>query len=331
MRHFPIFVDMDRAHVVLSGGGDAALAKLRLILKTRARVTVHAAHPAAELRNWATQGRLTLTDAPLNAGALAGATLVYAADEDVRRDARTAALAQAAGVLCNIVDDLDGSAFITPAMVDRAPLTIAIGTEGAAPMLARKIKAELEERLPAATAALTRAAQAFRPEAEALPHGRARREFWADWFDHEGPAALAAGSDLPDALRDLRDRHLAGWTRAARITLSFTGSPDPDLMTLKARKALAAADVVVHDAAIAPAVLELARREAKFVSLSGTPEVPPLHALLAGETRGGAHVLYLGATSLPQTLVAACRATGIDTQIIPGLPAQDTAELRETA
>ncbi|MBT9382467.1 siroheme synthase [Pseudooceanicola sp. CBS1P-1] len=332
MRHFPIFLDMDRTRVIVSGGGDAALAKLRLLLKTNAAITVHALRPLPEIRDLARNGRLHLTDAPLDATALSDATLVYAADEDAARDAATMALARAAGVLGNIVDDLEGSDFITPAMVDRAPLTIAIGTEGAAPMLARAVKRDLEERLPAATAELARAAQAFRPRAEALPHGRARRAFWAEWFESHGPAAHGNGTALEAALETLLKRHLSGQDAEGRITLTFTASADPDLMTLKARKALDSADVVIHDDDIAPGILELARREARLISLApASNRIPPLHQLLALEADGGAHVLYISGAPLSRSLGAACRRSGITVDIIPGIAARDAAQLKETA
>ncbi|MGI3165795.1 NAD(P)-dependent oxidoreductase [Pseudooceanicola sp. 200-1SW] len=331
MRHFPIFLDMDRARVVLSGGDEAAIAKLRLLLKTRARITVHARDAAPEIRAWATEGRMTLTEAPLTPAALAGAALVYAADEDALTDAETVEIAKAAGVLWNVVDDLAASAFITPAMVDRAPLTVAIGTEGAAPMLARAVKRHLEEHLPAGTADLAAAARDFRAEAEALAHGAPRRAFWAEWFATAGPAAQAAGRDLQEALAALRIRHLGRAAPAGRLTLTFTGSDDPDLLTMKARRALDRADVVVHDAAIAPAVLELARREARLVALPKPLDVPPLDQILLIEADGGADVVYLAAAPLPRKLIDSCRRAGLSIDLIPGIAAQDAAQLKDTA
>lgn len=327
MRHFPIFLDMDRARVVLSGGGEAAIAKLRLLLKTGAAITVHADAPAAEIRGWAAEGRLVLTGAPLD---VTGATLVYAADEDAARDAETAAAAQAAGVLWNVVDDLAASAFITPALVDRAPLTVAIGTEGAAPMLARAVKRHLEEHLPAHTADLAAAARDFRAEAERLPHGAPRRAFWADWFERAGPAAHEAGTPLGTALQALLDRHLGAPLPEGRITLTFTGSPDPDLMTMKARRALDTADVVVHDRGISPAVLELARREARIVALPAPLDVPPLDQVLMLAADDGSHVLYLSDRPLPRALADSCRRAGHAVVTIPGLPAA-AVQLKETA
>ena len=181
MQHFPIFLSLSDRAVVLSGGGAAALAKLRLLLKTPALIHVYAPDPAPEIVDWAAQARLRLHRRALAAGDVAGAALFYAADEDAGEDARTAAIARAEGALVNVVDNLEHSEFITPAIVDRDPVTIAIGTEGAAPVLARAIKADLEAKLPATLGPLARIGKAFRKVAEALPFGRVRRDFWADY------------------------------------------------------------------------------------------------------------------------------------------------------
>jgi uroporphyrin-III C-methyltransferase/precorrin-2 dehydrogenase/sirohydrochlorin ferrochelatase len=162
--------------IVVAGGGEAAVAKLRLLLKTEALIEVHAEAPAPEVIEWAAAGRLTLVHRSLAAGDVAGAALFFAASDDNAEDARTAALARAEGVIVNAVDNLDASDFITPAIVDRDPVTVAIGTEGAAPVLARAVKAAVEERLPQSTGPLARAGQSFRPAAEVLPHGRPRRD-----------------------------------------------------------------------------------------------------------------------------------------------------------
>ena len=174
MQHFPIFLTTQARRVVLSGGADAAEAKLRLLLKTQVAITVFAAEPSEVLSGWAAEGRINLTRRAIRPGDVAGAALFYAADEDAAEDARAAAIARAEGALVNIVDNLQDSDFITPAIVDRDPVTVAIGTEGAAPVLARAIKADLEARLPVTLGALARIGKAFRKAAEALPLGRAR-------------------------------------------------------------------------------------------------------------------------------------------------------------
>jgi len=260
MKHFPIFLAVSGRRIVLAGGGDAALAKLRLILKTEAKVTVIAADAAPEIHNWAESGKLTLIPRTMEPGDAMCASLFYAAHEDAVEDARTAALAHRDGALVNIVDNLGDSQFITPAIVDRDPVTIAIGTEGAAPVLARAIKKDLEEKLPASLGTLARIGKSFRGMAEKLPFGVARRNFWSDYYFNAGPRAITQGEDAVEvALDDLLHDHLTRDAKPGHVDLVGAGPGDPDLLTLKARKALDKADVVIYDRLVTPEILELAR------------------------------------------------------------------------
>jgi len=232
MQHFPIFVALAGRRVVLSGGGEAALAKLRLLLKTEAHISVFAPDAAPKIIAWDASGRLRYIKRTLEPGDATCAVLFYAADEDAREDARTSAIARADGALVNIVDNLEDSQFITPAIVDRDPVTIAIGTEGAAPVLARAIKADLEARLPASLGPLARIGKAFRRAAEVLPIGRARRDFWSDYYFRDGPAA----DDPQAALEALLDRHVRAEAAPGHVAFVGAGPGDPDLLTLRARK-----------------------------------------------------------------------------------------------
>ncbi len=263
MRHYPIFLDLRGRSVVVSGAGETAVAKLRLLLKTEASITVYGAGPADEIRDWAAEGRLALVARPLAAGEADGAALLYGANADAAEDARVAAIGREAGVLVNIVDDLT-SDFLTPAIVDRDPVTIAIGTEGAAPVLARWIKARVEEMLPASLGRLTRVGQGFRGRVETLG-SKARRVFWSRFYFETGPLALAKG---PAAAEAELERLLAEGTGAAEgiVHLVGAGPGDPELLTLRARKLLHEADVVIHDRLVSADILELARREARIVA-----------------------------------------------------------------
>jgi len=194
---------------------------------------------------------------------MTGALLVYAASENATQDAETAALARAAGALVNIVDNLADSAFITPAIVDRDPVVVAIGTEGAAPVLARLIKADIEETLPGNLGPRARRGKAFRKAAEALPMGRKRREFWADYYTKNGSLDV----DLKDfSLQDLLNTHQQASPSAGHLDISRAGSDDAGLLNLNARKALQRADLVISDPEITAQILDLARREARFVT-----------------------------------------------------------------
>ena len=149
MRYFPLFADLDAAGVLVAGGGEQAAQKVRLLRKTNARTTVVAEVVTDELRDLERQGAIMIVPRAFVAGDLDGQRLVYAATGDRALDAAVSQAAQARGIPVNVVDVPELSTFITPAIVDRAPVTVAIGTEGAAPVLAREIKTRLESWLPA--------------------------------------------------------------------------------------------------------------------------------------------------------------------------------------
>lgn len=324
MKHFPVFLDIEDARILLSGGGGAAVSKLRLLLKTTARITVFSFDADPVIRDWAAAGRIALEQRPLNGSDLPGALLVYAADEDSESDARTAALARDRGVLVNVVDNLHDSDFITPAIVDRDPVTVAIGTEGTAPMLARKVKADIEARLVSDLGERARAAEAFRPQAERLPGGRARRSFWSEYFD-TGGADLAA----------LLDRHLKLEPKPGHIAFVGAGPGDPDDLTLRARKALDTADVVIHDRLVPQPILELARREAIVIEAgkTGFGESTPqdtINRLIVEHAGRGAQVVRLksGDPTVFGRLdeeIEACDAAGVPWSIVPGITAASAA------
>ncbi|WP_296420473.1 siroheme synthase CysG [Pseudooctadecabacter sp.] len=336
MKHFPIFLAVEGRRIVLAGGGDAALAKLRLILKTQANITVIAADAAPEIESWAAEGRLTLIRRAMEPGDAMCAALFYAAHEDEAEDARTAALAHRDGALVNIVDNLGDSQFITPAIVDRDPVTIAIGTEGAAPVLARAIKKDLEEKLPASLGTLARIGKGFRKMAEALPFGVARRNFWSDYYFNAGPRAIAAGEDAVEpALHALLADHLNADAKPGHVDLVGAGPGDPDLLTLKARRALDKADVVIYDRLVTPEILELARREAIMIDAGKTGFGPAMaqddiNALIVQHGRDGHHVVRLKAGD-PTVFgrldeeIDAIEAANLSYAIVPGITAASAA------
>ena len=336
MNHFPIFFATQGRSIVLSGGGDAALAKLRLLLKTEASITVFAPDAAPEIRAWAAEGRLSLTQRALSSGDTKDAALFYAAGEDATEDARTAAIAHADGALVNIVDNLHDSEFITPAMVDRSPVTIAIGTEGAAPVLARKIKADLEERLPASLGTLARIGKGFRTMAEKLPFGVARRDFWSDFYFNAGPRAVTQGEGaVEEALDALLNDHLNAAAKSGHVDLVGAGPGDPDLLTLKARKALDKADVVIYDRLVTPEILELARREAIMIDagkegFGKSMAQDDINALIVEHGSNGHHVVRLKAGD-PTVFgrldeeIDAIEAANLSYTIVPGITAASAA------
>lgn len=325
MQHFPVFLALTGRRVALAGGGEVALAKLRLLLKTEAKIEVFAAAAGAEIRRLAAGGHLVLRPRAFGPGDGIGALLVYAATENPAEDRRVKAIAEREGALVNVVDDLQNSAFITPAIVDRDPVCIAIGTEGAAPVLARQIKEDLEARLPESLGLLARSGKAFRGAAEALPHGKARRDFWADYYLRTGPRLAREGAGaLAQGLRALLQRHRAR-SRAGLAELVGIGPGETALLTLAARKALDEADLVIHAPGTPAPLLDLARREARRIETRDSGAA--LSALIAA-AEAGEHAIWL-LPGMPDPHGAALHrlaAAGIAHGLIPGLPLAAAAE-----
>jgi uroporphyrin-III C-methyltransferase/precorrin-2 dehydrogenase/sirohydrochlorin ferrochelatase len=337
MKHFPIFLAVEGRRIVLSGGGDAAMAKLRLLMKTEAHLTVIAAEIAPDIRKWAYQGKLRIIERAMEPGDALCAALFYGANEDDAEDARVAAIAHAEGALVNIVDNLADSQFITPAIVDRDPVTIAIGTEGAAPVLARAIKADLEERLPTSLGVLARIGKTFRHAVDVLPMGRKRRDFWTAFYFGTGPKALADMGEeaVVPALERLLDSHVMQEKKSGSVDLVGAGPGDPELLTLKARNALDKADVVIHDRLVTSEILELARREANIIDagkegFGRAMAQSEIDALIVQHALDGHHVVRLKAGD-PTVFgrldeeIAAIAAHDIPYTIIPGITAASAA------
>lgn len=337
MDHFPIFVNLKERRVVVSGAGETAVAKLRLLLKTPAAIGVYGPDAHPDIRGWAAAGKLRLTERPLREADATFATLLYGANDDPVEDRRVAAIGRRVGAMVNIVDNLADSQFITPAIVDRDPVTVAIGTEGAAPVLARRIKAQVEEALPQSIGVLARIGQGFRKQAEALPMGRRRRDFWSRFYFKRGPQALAKGGEIAakEALSGLLDDSLNARADLGRVFLIGAGPGDPELLTLKARALLHEADVVIHDQLVTQPILELARREAIVVETGKRGFGPSwkqddINALMIEHAARGRHVVRLKSGDptvfgrLDEEMDALDDA-GIEWEIVPGITAASAA------
>ena len=344
MRYFPVFVDLEDVKVLVSGAGEIAVAKLRLLLKTPARIAVFGADPVPEIADWASEGRITLYQRRVEADDATGAVLFYAANNDAAEDARASDIGKSAGAFVNIVDNTRDSAFITPAIVDRDPVVVAIGTEGAAPVLARGIKADIEQRLHSSIGTLARIGKRFRSAATKIAYGRARRAFWADFYDREGPAALTEGGEpaVHCALDELLRSHLnplkALATSTGKVWIVGAGPGDPELLTQKARRILHDADVIITDRLVSSDVLELARREATFVEVGKVPggrswAQDDINALMIDHALSGAQVVRLksGDPAVYGRLdeeMDALDAAAIEFEIVPGITSALAAAAR---
>ncbi len=289
MRYFPIFVDLAERDALVAGVGEAALQKTRLALKSDARVRVVGADPHADL-------------------------------------VELARAARARSIPVNVVDTPELNDFITPAIVDRDPVTVAIDTEGTAPVLAR-----IEALLPLHLGRVAEQAAALRGQvARLFAAGAAPRAAWSELFERGwrgGKRALeAAAADLPGALDD---------DETGCVWLVGAGPGDPELMTLKARHILDSADVVVYDRLVDQRILELARREARFIAVGKTPgersiTQAEINEILTSQASAGYRVVRLkGGDPLvfgrADEEIEALLTVSIEVQIVPGITAASAA------
>ncbi|MEM0908342.1 MAG: siroheme synthase CysG [Pseudomonadota bacterium] len=263
MDAFPIFYTVKDRAVAVFGGGAEAAAKLRLVQKTSA--TLYVIAPAIEPDVIDIGRSRHITGDPLTVPLPEDLALAYAATGDAALDAAIAARLRAAHVPVCAADQPAVSDFITPAIVDRDPVVVAIGTEGTAPVLAREIKARVERMLPAGLGRVAKKAGALRGHvAGRFEPGGARRRFWHALF---GPALDGAfeRTGFGKAARALLSTH--DTPEAGFVSFVGAGAGGADLLTERARQRIDRADVVLHDALVAPDILELARREALMVNV----------------------------------------------------------------
>jgi uroporphyrin-III C-methyltransferase/precorrin-2 dehydrogenase/sirohydrochlorin ferrochelatase len=269
MDHLPIFLRVQDRRAVVVGGGAVAARKAELLLKCGAQVLLIAPallKPGAELLTQS--DRVRWVQAEFASEHLAGAALVVAATDSEEVNAAVAKAAQAAGIPVNVVDDPQRSTFIFPAIVDRSPVIVAVGSEGTAPVLARRLREQLEALLPARLGALARFAGLRRRSVQQALRPSLRRPFWERILGGAVAARMLQGDE--QAAEEEFNRELSavrsGATRiAGEVYLIGAGPGDPDLLTLRALQLLQQADVVLYDRLVSPAVLERARREAERI------------------------------------------------------------------
>ncbi len=334
MRTFPIFVSFDGKPPLVVGGGDLAAVKTRLLLKRAPSVDVAADAIMPELAKLVEQGLVALVPALPGIDQLRGRPLVIAATEVDAEDTRVSAIARALGVPVNVPDRPELCTFALPAIVDRGEVTVAIGTSAAAPVLAQRLRAWLERELHPRLDALAKLAGEFRgPVAERVPSGPPRRKFWEAVFEGAAAEAMLEGDEgkARDLIGMAIDEAAAAAPAHGRVLLVGAGPGDPELLTMKAIRALKAADVILYDRLVADGVLDHARREAELIPVGkakGAHSVPQadINALLIEQARAGKTVVRLkggdpfifgrGGEELD-----ALRAEGIAVEIVPGVTA----------
>jgi uroporphyrin-III C-methyltransferase / precorrin-2 dehydrogenase / sirohydrochlorin ferrochelatase len=334
MRYLPVFLDLQTGPVVLAGSGELALAKLRVLLAAGARIrwyATSATHDAHGLEP-AQLARIEFVKGdPLTAD-LSGVVAVFCAGAgDV--GIALALRAKSLGLPVNVMDDIAHSTFIFPAIVDRGDVVVAIGTGGTSPVVARRLREKIEAMLPARIGDLAKFIGRFRKSIHAhIPETSQRRRFWERVIDGPIGALVLSGhkDDAEAALKAIADPTVYAGGEG-RVTIVGAGPGDPDLLTVKALRALQDADIVFYDELVSPEILDRIRRDAARVPVgrrAGKPGIgqDAINKLLIEAARSNMRVVRLkGGDAFVfgrgGEEVEALRQADITYAIVPGITA----------
>jgi uroporphyrin-III C-methyltransferase/precorrin-2 dehydrogenase/sirohydrochlorin ferrochelatase len=338
LARLPAFFALENKRAVVAGGSQAAAWKAELLSATGARVEVFAAAPSEEMLALAAappRGPVILKKRTWAPDDFTGAAIAVADCADDEQAAQFAGAARAAGVPVNVIDRPAFCDFSFGAIVNRSPLVIGISTDGASPVFGQAIRAKIEALIPKGFARWADAARAWRPrvQALALPF-RGRRNFWERFTER----AVAAPNAAPtDADLDALLKPIAAQT-AGSVILVGAGPGDPELLTLRAVRALQSADVILFDDLVAPDILDFARREAKKMLVGKTGHAPScrqddINALMISLAKAGHRVVRLkGGDPMifgrADEEISACRAAGIAVEVVPGITTAQGAASR---
>ncbi len=331
MNAFPVFMKVEKRSVVIVGSGDEALAKARLIGQSSAAIRIVAEEPEAELAAFARDAGLELVEEAYRSALIEGACLVFAATGEEALDGRVVADANARGIPVNAVDRPHLCDFYTPALVNRAPVVVAIGTEGAGPVLAQMIRARVDRMLSPALGPIASLAASLRDTVERLvPKGNARRAFWSDFFEGAPARAMEIGhiEEAREAAAELMRRRAAA---RGHVSLVGAGPGAEDLITIRAQRLLMQADVILFDALVPEAVVAMGRRDAERVSVGKrkgchSKKQEEINDLIVELARAGKRVVRLKSGD-PLVYgrageeIAALREAGVSYEIVPGVTA----------
>jgi uroporphyrin-III C-methyltransferase / precorrin-2 dehydrogenase / sirohydrochlorin ferrochelatase len=337
MRFLPVFLDIKTGPVLLIGGGELLRAKLRVLAAAGAHIRVYATDRNHDLSGVSADDaqRVTFVDGDPLTGDLTGVIAIVCAgagDTGVAMSARARSL----GLPVNVMDDLEHSSFIFPAIVDRGDVVVAVGTGGASPVVARRVRERIEALLPARIGDLAEFIGGFRKSVHAaIAEFPLRRRFWERVIDGPIGALVLSGrrNEAEAALKDIADPSAFALADkpAGHVALVGAGPGDPDLLTIKALRALQDADIVFYDELVSPEILDRIRRDTARIPVGrrvGKPGIgqDAINKLMIEAAQSGQRVVRLKGGD-PFVFgrggeeVEALRAAGIAYSIVPGITA----------
>ncbi len=342
LARLPVFLSLDGKRAVLAGGSAAAAWKAELLSAAGARVDVYDDAPSDELLQIASdppRGGIAINRRRWTAADLDGAGVAIGAFDNDGGAAAFAAAARAAGVPVNVIDKPAFCDFAFGAIVNRSPLVIGISTDGAAPVFAQAIRAKLEALLPRGFADWAAAAARWRSAVKASGLAfSGRRMFWQLFTAHavKNPGTEPTQNDFDRFIAEVQG--LGAAVENGSVTLVGAGPGDPELLTLRAVRALQSADVILFDDLVSRDVLDFARREARKMLVGKTGFGPSckqddINALMLSFAKQGKRVVRLkGGDPLifgrAGEEIEACQAAGIAVEVVPGITAAQGAASR---
>jgi uroporphyrin-III C-methyltransferase / precorrin-2 dehydrogenase / sirohydrochlorin ferrochelatase len=267
MDYFPAFLNLNDQACLVVGGGNVAARKINLLVRTGAKITVIAKTISNEVRLLADNHQLDIKEQEFTAADFSQFRLIVSATNNPDCNQLVAKTAHTQNILVNVVDCPELSSFIFPAIVDRSPVVIALSSGGAAPVLARLLRAKLETVIPPAYGQLAKLAQQFRNKAkQAITLPEQRKVFWENVFQGNIAEQIFTGNyakaeQLINHALDNNPNNPGG----GEVYLIGAGPGAADLLTFRALRLLQQADVVVYDRLVSPEILDLARRDADKV------------------------------------------------------------------
>jgi len=342
LARLPVFLALDGKRAVLAGGSSAAVWKAELLSAAGANVDVYAIDASDELRQLIadpSRGTITLNPRTWRPEDLKGAAVAVGAFEDDEGAAKFASAARAVGVPVNVIDKPAFCDFSFGAIVNRSPLVIGISTDGAAPVFAQAIRAKLEALLPTGFTAWAAAASRWRGAVKASGLSfSGRRKFWQLFTARAitDPEHEPSQTDFERFIAEVRG--LGTTVENGSVTLVGAGPGDPELLTLRAVRALQSADVILFDDLVSREVLDFARREARKMLVGKTGFGPSckqedINALMVNLAKQGKRVVRLkGGDPLifgrAAEEIDACQAANIAVDVVPGITAAQGAAAR---
>ncbi len=335
MNYFPILLKLAGRRVLVCGSNDEAVYKIRLLLKSSAEIVVFGKQTKRQIIQWSDEGLIQYNNRLAEERDCYNIACAYVTlKKGIERNETIRVLTKTKIPYC-IVDDKLHSDFLTPAIVDRNPVTVAIGSEGTAPALVRHIKAQIENILPQQTGLVARVTGAFRPFVYRLPESHERRHFWNRFFNQAKSQIFSHSSNqdlettLKTKLHDLLKSKESFKISNYPVQFVSAGPGDPDLLTRKAANVLHDGEVILYDRLIAPEILELCRREANLIEVgksgfgSGWSQ-NDINTLLISKAKTGQKVVRLksgdaGVFSRLDEEIAALDQAGLPFEVIPGI------------